>query len=138
MSRLAAKLTKTIQRAIGGSGGMSEAALDAVPDGFTVNQVGDTGIRVIDNFCTEAEAASVIAAAQSRVGRSTIVDADGKNQVSDVRSSSTAGLFSANYQDPSVIPLMRRAGALVGLPYTHLENVFVTRYRAGDFYEQHI
>ena len=24
------------------------------------------------------------------------------------------------------------------MPYTHLENVFVTRYSEGDFYEQHI
>ena len=36
------------------------APLHYLPPGFTVNVVGDTGLRVIDNFCTREEARVIL------------------------------------------------------------------------------
>ena len=47
-------------------------------------------------------------------------------------------MYGPYYRYAGVVPLMRRAAALVGLPYTHLEEVYVTRYGEEDFYGQHI
>ena len=47
-------------------------------------------------------------------------------------------MYGPKFRYPGVMPLMQRAAALVGLPYTHLEEVYVTRYRETEFYGQHI
>ncbi|MDP7042284.1 MAG: 2OG-Fe(II) oxygenase, partial [Gammaproteobacteria bacterium] len=52
--------------------------------------------------------------------------------------SDTARLFSADYRHETLYPLMQRASMLVGLPYTHLEDVYVTRYKEGGLYNEHL
>jgi hypothetical protein len=108
-----------------------------LPDGFKVTRLFHTGVYVIDDFCSAAEAADIIAVASGRLNRSRIRTESGFTD-SDERSSYTALMYGPGYRYSSVVPLMRRAAALVGLPYTHLEEVYVTRYRETEFYGQHI
>jgi len=107
------------------------------PPGFSVHSLADTGVYVIDNFCTAAEASNIVVAAKDRLVRSGVL-IDGKFQDSNERKSHTAQLYGPHFRYPGVVPLMCRAAALVGLPYTNVENVYVTRYQEGEFYAQHI
>ena len=116
---------------------LHRATLANLPAGFEIRRAGATGVCVVDNFCTPAEAAALIEKArphlthsQIRVGSKTV---DFSGRISD-----TALVYGAYRKDQSVVTLMRRAAFLVGLPYTHLEATFVTRYGPGGFYEQHI
>lgn len=117
---------------------MPTAPFDVFPDDFEIRTLDDTGVYVIENFCTPEEAADLVAVAKERLTRSGIVTADGKIGDSDERISHTAALYSSEFRYAPALPLMQRAAALVGLPYTHVEDVFVTRYQEGGFYAQHI
>jgi hypothetical protein len=108
-----------------------------IPAGFQINRAGDTGVCVIDNFCTPAEAEVVKDKARPYLARSQI-RVGSENMVFSGRVSDTAIVFGPSCRDPSLIPLMHRAAMLVGLPYTYLESLVVTRYGPGGFYEQHI
>lgn len=107
------------------------------PDNFRVRVVGATGVYVFENFCTPEEADEIVSVAAERLGPSGVLVNARFEQTSE-RSSHTAALFSRYFRYPGVVPLMQRAAALVGLPYTNIEDVYVTRYREGDFYAQHI
>jgi hypothetical protein len=115
----------------------SPAPWAVLPDGFQIRTLANTGVRVVDNFCTADEAKEIIDVASDRLERSLVMTAEGFRET-DLRSSDHALLFGPRYRYQGVIPLMRRAAALVGLPYTHLEEVYVTRYGEKDFYGQHI
>ncbi|MDP7092998.1 MAG: 2OG-Fe(II) oxygenase, partial [Gammaproteobacteria bacterium] len=52
--------------------------------------------------------------------------------------SDTARMFGPDSRNDVIYPLMLRASMLVGLPYTHLEDVYVTRYQEGGRYDEHI
>jgi prolyl 4-hydroxylase len=108
-----------------------------LPDGFMVRKLADTGVAIIDNFCTAAEAQEVIDIARDKVQRSRVL-VDGKFEDSPGRISETAMLFGAKYRHDSLYPLMQRASMLVGIPYTHLEDVYVTRYGEGGLYNEHL
>ncbi|MBT8422506.1 MAG: 2OG-Fe(II) oxygenase [Gammaproteobacteria bacterium] len=108
-----------------------------LPDGFTVRRLADTGIALVDNFSTAEESVAVIEAARGRLRRSGVY-VDGKFQDHDGRISYTASLYGSGYRHPSVLPLMQRAAMLSGLPYTHIEAVYVTRYPEGGLYNEHI
>jgi hypothetical protein len=108
-----------------------------LPDGLKITTLAHTGVYVVDNFCSAEEAVDIIGAATSRLTRSKILTEEGFTD-SDERSSCTALMYGPNFRHPGVVPLMQRAAALVGLPYTHLEEVYVTRYRETEFYGQHI
>jgi hypothetical protein len=92
---------------------------------------------VIDNFCTPAEAAALISKAEPHLGRSQI-RVGGKNVDYSGRVSDNAMVFGPARRDPALLMLMHRAALLVGLSYTCLESMVVTRYGPGGFYEQHI
>jgi len=111
--------------------------LSYLPDGFTVRKIGQTGISVIDGFCTHAEARAIIDLAKLGLNTSGVVE-NGKFVIAPGRQSETACVFGAENPDPLLLPLACRAAALVGLPYTHLEAVYVTRYLEGGRYDEHV
>jgi len=110
--------------------------MDYLPDGFSVHQIADTGVSVVDNFCTPDEAAYIIETATPRLRRSTIV-VDNESVQDEYRTSSTASVFDPDFKDPRLLPLLYRGAMLVGVPYTNVETVFVTRYEAGEYYKPH-
>jgi len=110
--------------------------VDYLPAGFKVHQVADTGVSVIDNFCTPEEAANIIEKARPLLYRSRIVI--GNESVEDAyRTSSTASVHGPGRTDPQLLPLLYRGAMLLGVPHTHVETVFVTRYSAGEYYKAH-
>ncbi|MGI9290452.1 MAG: prolyl hydroxylase family protein [Gammaproteobacteria bacterium] len=139
MAGLALKFKNLWRRLITGSltDVSSIAHLSVLPDNLKITRLAETGVYVIDNFCSAEEAADIIKIASSRLGRSGIRTAEGFTQ-SNERSSYTALMYGPKFRCQTVVPLMQRAAALVGLPYTHLEEVYVTRYRETEFYGQHI
>lgn len=107
-----------------------------LPDGFTVEHVGNTGLSIVENFCTPEEARATIEAAQHRLEASRIT-IDNKQVQDAYRTSQTATVFDPTVQTPVVVPLLYRAAMLLGVPPTHAENVFVTRYQEGEYYKAH-
>ncbi|MDP6437724.1 MAG: 2OG-Fe(II) oxygenase [Gammaproteobacteria bacterium] len=107
-----------------------------LPDGFTVRQAGDSGITIVDNFCTREEADYLIELAKPKL-RDSLITLNNTKIKDDYRTSKTAIVFEPNDQDPAILPLLYRAGMLVGQPPTHVETVFVTRYQAGEYYRPH-
>jgi len=110
--------------------------VDYLPAGFEVHQVADSGVSVVDNFCTPDEAEAIIQKALPQLARSRIVIGD--ESVEDpYRTSSTASIHGPGMQDPQLLPLLYRGAMLLGVPHTHVETVFVTRYAAGEYYKAH-
>lgn len=108
-----------------------------LPDGFTVRQLAQTGLTVVENFCTELEASQVIDAARGRLGRSGVL-IDGKFQDHPGRYSFTAQLYGPQVREQLLFPLMQRAAMLTGMAYTNLEAVYVTQYPEGGLYNEHV
>jgi prolyl 4-hydroxylase len=117
--------------------GVPQHNLSYLPDGFTITKIGQTGVAVADNFCTPGEAKALIEMAEPSVEPSAVLQ-DGKFVLADGRQSDTACVFGPNRRDPELMPFACRAAALTGLPYNHLEAVYVTRYREGGFYDEHV
>ncbi len=114
----------------------SHQPVDFLPQGFTVRQIAETGVSVIDNFCTPEEAGYLIEAAKPLLAPSRIVI--GNKSVSDAyRTSSTASVYGELRKDKALLPLLYRGAMLLGVPYTHVETVFVTRYSGGEYYKKH-
>ncbi len=116
---------------------LHRSALAALPAGFEIRRAGATGVCIVENFCTPEEAAVVIEKARPHLTPSKI-RINNKTVDFSGRVSDTALVFGPSRKDQSLVTLMHRAAMLVGLPYSHLEAIFVTRYGAGGFYEQHI
>lgn len=111
--------------------------LTYLPDGFSISTVDCTGVSIIDNFCTQEEAQEIIDFAKERVRPASVL-VDGKFVKSTGRISDTLRVFGPGNPDPQFMPMACRAAALTGLPYTHLEGVYVTRYKEGGFYNEHL
>jgi prolyl 4-hydroxylase len=111
--------------------------LSYLPDGFTVRKVGQTGISVVDGFCTPQEAQAIIELARERLVPSA-VQQNGKFVLDPRRKSDTALVFGPDNRDPALLDVACRAAALTGLPYTNLEGVYVTRYLDGGYYDEHV
>jgi len=107
-----------------------------IPDGFKVHQGGDTGLRIVDNFCTPDEAAYLIEAASGKLKDSRIT-INNKRVKDDYRTSQTALVFDPTNKDPKVLPLLYRASMLLGVSYSNVESVYVTRYKEGEYYKAH-
>lgn len=107
-----------------------------LPDGFSVQPVAQTGLTMVERFCTPDEARHLIAEAGKRLrdSRITIANQQVKNAY---RTSKTAVVYDRFIQDPAVVPLLYRAAMLLGLPATHAETVFVTYYSEGEYYKPH-
>jgi len=107
-----------------------------LPDGFEVHWAGKTGIAIVENFCSRDEADYLISRAGKRLTDSRITI--GKNQVKDpYRKSQTAIIFDPYNKDPAVLRVIQRAAMLLGIPADHVESVYVTRYRSGEYYKVH-
>lgn len=106
------------------------------PDGFSVHRVADTGLRVVDNFVSADEARYLIDIARDKVAPSRVI-VDGNPVLRTGRTSSHAIVFHRDYQDPGMLPLIARGAALAGVPMDHAEQIYVTRYQAGEFYRGH-
>lgn len=113
------------------------APIHNIPDGFAVNVVGETGLRVIDNFLTADEAAYLIESARSKqLDRSQTVQ-HGQAILNDTRTSSHHIVFHRHKQDPRFLPLVARGAMLAGVPMDHAEQAYVCRYSGGDYYYGH-
>ncbi len=111
--------------------------LSFFPDGFSLRKLSQSGLAVIDNFCTAKEATDIMDAARPRlVPRGIVIN--NALVVSERRTSQTAVVFDEQFQDPSVVPLLFRGAALCGVPYHHAEAVYVTRYLAGEKFDAHM
>ena len=124
-----------LHKLIGGK--IPQHNLSYLPDGFTVRKAGRTGVSVVDGFCTQEEAQAVIDLARGNLVPSA-VQVDGKFMLADGRQSDTALVFGPKNPDPALLPFACRAATLTGLPYTHLEGVYVTRYGEGGHYNEHV
>jgi prolyl 4-hydroxylase len=106
------------------------------PEGFTVSSIGQTGIRVVDNFLSPEEAQNLIVLHGKSVKRSTVIGPEKNSILHDYRTSSDT--FISVDADPLVRATIFRAASLFGLPITHAESFSLTRYRHGEYYKAHL
>jgi hypothetical protein len=113
--------------------------LTSIPDGLTIRQLSQTGVTVVDNFCTAAEAQCFIDKARPRLGRSLILakNQPGNTTVSDIRTSSSAAVLSNKDKDRQLIGVIERAAWLTGMRYQNAEPVYVHHYTEGAYYKFH-
>jgi prolyl 4-hydroxylase len=110
--------------------------LALLPDGFEICWAGKTGIAIVENFLTEDEAAYLISRSGKRLTDSRITI--NNKQIKDpYRKSQTAIVFDPYNKDPSVLRVVTRGAMLLGLPADHVESVYITRYREGEYYKAH-
>ena len=110
--------------------------LALLPDGFEVHWAGKTGIAIVENFCSHDEADYLISRAGKRLTDSRIT-IDNKQIKDPYRKSQTAIVFDPYNKDPAVLRVVQRAAMLLGIPADHVESVYVTRYRSGEYYKVH-
>jgi len=110
--------------------------LHYLPDGFTVHTAADTGLRVVDNFCTCEEASYLIDMAREQLSKSKVI-IDGRAVDDRGRTSSHAVAFHRHHQDSRVLPIIARGAMLAGVPPENAEQVYVSRYADGEFYHGH-
>ena len=101
--------------------------LSWLPDGFVVRRLGNTGIRLIEQFCTADEAGRLIDAARARLD---LISAD--YAVDRVSETGCVSLSGEGDHDPLLLPLVYRGAVLAGRPYTTLTDIVIGRVRAGD------
>ena len=107
------------------------------PDGMSVSRVANTGITVIDNFCTAKEADYFIKTAGINVKTSTVVDSERELVQTPGRTSKDA-FIQVDTEDEFFQDLVFRAASLFGLPVTHCDKVSITHYAEGEFYKAHL
>lgn len=110
--------------------------LALLPDGFTISWAGKTGVAIVENFVTRDEATYLINQATGKLTDSQITVGN-KRIKDDYRTSQTAIVLNLYHLDPTVITIVRRAAMLLSLPASHVESVYVTRYRGGEYYKAH-
>jgi len=110
--------------------------LHYLPDGFSVQSVADTGLRIVDNFCTREEAEHLINKARKQLRKSQVI-VDGKPVDDRGRTSAHSVVFHRHHQDSHVLPIIVRGAMLAGVPTDHAEQIYVSRYGDGEFYHGH-
>jgi prolyl 4-hydroxylase len=110
--------------------------LHYLPDGFAVHSIAETGLKVVDNFCTQEEADYLINKARDQLNKSRVIE-DGKPVDDQGRTSSHSVAFHRHHQDSRVLPIIARGAMLAGVPWDHAEQIYVSRYGDGDFYHGH-
>ena len=110
--------------------------LHYLPDGFAVQSVADTGLKIVDNFCTREEADYLINKAREQLRKSQVI-IDGKPVDDRGRTSSHSVTFHRHHQDSHVLPIIARGAMLAGVPRDHAEQIYVSRYGDGEFYHGH-
>ena len=105
------------------------------PEGFRVHSIGQTGVRVIDNFLSEEEAREVINLYGLAVARSTVIGPGGHSITHDYRTSSDTRI---SIESSTLLKsITYRAATLFGLPVSHAETFSLTRYQYGEYYKGH-
>jgi hypothetical protein len=112
------------------------APIHYLPQGFSVHTIGETGIRVIDNFCTTDEAEYLINTAKDRLFKSKVIQ-NNKAVDDPGRTSSHSVVFHRHHQDPLVLPIIARGAMLAGVPCGNAEQIYVSRYAEGQLYHGH-
>jgi hypothetical protein len=112
------------------------APLYHLPQGFAIHTVAETGIKVIDNFCSAEEANYLIDKARGQLSKSNVI-VDGKEVEDPGRTSSHSVVFHRNHQDPKILPIIARGAMLAGVPTDHAEQIYVSRYGQGQLYHGH-
>jgi prolyl 4-hydroxylase len=110
--------------------------LHYLPDGFAVHSIAETGLKVVDNFCTQDEADYLINKARDQLNKSRVI-VDGKPVDDQGRTSSHSVAFHRHHQDSRVLPIIARGAMLAGVPWDHAEQIYVSRYGDGEFYHGH-
>jgi prolyl 4-hydroxylase len=110
--------------------------LHYLPDGFAVHSIAETGLKVVDNFCTQDEADYLINTARDQLNKSRVI-VDGKPVDDQGRTSSHSVAFHRHHQDSRILPIIARGAMLAGVPWDHAEQIYVSRYGDGEFYHGH-
>jgi len=105
------------------------------PEGFSVHSIGQTGVRVVDNFLSKEEARALIDLYGLTVVRSTVIGPGGQSVIHDYRTSSNA--YVSIDSSPLIKLITYRAATLFGLPVSHAETFSLTRYQYGEYYKGH-
>ena len=105
---------------------------------FDRTLVSDTlPIELIDSFLDNNEIARLKQLAQTRLKPSRVLKSGGRpSGQASVRTSSTAFLLGFSL-DPIATVVKHKAAMLVGVPVSHVENLQVVRYTAGQYYGAH-
>ena len=93
-------------------------------------------VVVYDNLLDEAECTALIALADQRLSRSTVVDDDSGGLKEHVDRTSAGGFFACG-ETPLVSAVEARIAALLNWPVSHGEGLQVLRYTAGGEYKAH-
>jgi prolyl 4-hydroxylase len=107
-----------------------------LPQGFSVHTIGQTGIKVIDNFCTTEEANYLIDKTKEHLLKSKVIQ-NNKAVEDPGRTSSHSVVFHRHHQDPTILPIIARGAMLAGVPCGHAEQIYVSRYTEGEIYHGH-
>jgi len=92
--------------------------LSFLPNGFKVEALGDSGVYMIDAFCSKAGSSYLLARA-----------AELSNVTEEPES---ATVFSASRQDQVLLPLLYRAAMLSGTRVSHMGIISVTKVAPGS------
>lgn len=92
-------------------------------------------LRVLENLLSAEECDGLIAQAKPRLQRALTVDAEGRQQVDQRRTSE--GMFFAPNESPLVADIEQRLAKLLGVPASHGEGLQVLHYLPGQEYEPH-
>jgi hypothetical protein len=111
-------------------------SLHYLPQGFTVHTIANTGLRIVDNFCTVEEATYLIQTVREQAGNTRLVENGCAADDSRPTSWHTV-VFDRHHQDSRVLPIIARGGMLAGVPADHVEQVYVSRYVDGEFGHGH-
>jgi prolyl 4-hydroxylase len=108
-----------------------------LPDGFAITKAGQTGVSIMDNFCTPEEAEAIIEFSRDKIHPAGVLQGD-QFVEHPKRRCDTGAVFGPGRVSQEILPVALRAAAVTGLPYTHIEGVYVTRYPEGGMYDEHI
>lgn len=92
-------------------------------------------LRVLHNVLDDDECDALIELARPRLKRALTVDASGKQQIDDARTSS--GMFFHIAETPLVQTIEHRIAKLLDLPVAHGEALQILNYKPGQQYEPH-
>ena len=101
--------------------------LSYTPDGFSIQQLGSTGVGLADNICTPEECRVLIAKIDQQLEQG-----GGECFVNPVSRTGTFSISGAADDDPEILPLLYRASVLFGVSYTSLTEVMVGCARSAS------
>jgi hypothetical protein len=107
------------------------------PEGMTIRAVSKTGVRIVDNLCSDEEAAKLIDIGRAVVKRSTVIGAGGKSIEHDHRTSSDT-IINLKNANPGILAIVYRAASLFGLPISHAETFSLAHYAHNEYYKSHL